>query len=126
MAAQFFISSPGCPEASGNAAMMQLLLLYFPRHCIARLKMFALFLVFYAAQNCIAHCVSWVPRLTSLDVMDKLELRSHSQTGTHSYAGDLLYSERHTIQCTNKVNMGIVSGSFLQVELTTVMSFRTG
>ena len=68
------------------------------------------------AQYCIAHCVSWVPRLTLMDIMDKSELRTHSQTGTHSYAGDLLYSERRSIQCTNKVNMGIVSGSFRQVD----------
>ena len=36
-------------------------------------------------QYYIADCVSWVPRLTLLD------LQTCSQNGTHSYVGDLLY-----------------------------------
>ena len=39
----------------------------------------------------IADCVSWVPRLTSLDLINKLDLRMRSWNGTHSYVGDLLY-----------------------------------
>lgn len=58
--------------------------------------------------------------------MNKSELQTHSQTGTHSYAGDSLYSERCTIQGINEVNTGIVKGGFLQVDLTTVISFRMG
>ena len=36
-------------------------------------------------QYYIANCVRWIPRLTLLD------LRMHSQNGTCSYVGDLLY-----------------------------------
>ena len=36
-------------------------------------------------QYYVANCVSWVPWLTLLD------LRTHSQNGTRSYVGDLLY-----------------------------------
>ena len=41
-------------------------------------------------QSCIANCVSWVPRLTLLNLMNKLDLRTRSQNGTCSYVGDLL------------------------------------
>ena len=37
----------------------------------------------------IAYCVSWVPRLTLLD------LQTLSRNGTHSYVGDLLYCKFH-------------------------------
>ena len=39
----------------------------------------------------IADCVSWVPRLTLLHVMNKLDLQMLSQTETCLYVGDLLY-----------------------------------
>ena len=42
-------------------------------------------------QYYIADYVSWVPRLTLLDLMSKLDLRTRSQNRTHSYVGDLLY-----------------------------------
>ena len=42
-------------------------------------------------QYCIADCVSWVPRLTLLDLTNKLDLRMHSWNGPLSYVGDLLY-----------------------------------
>ena len=35
----------------------------------------------------IANCVSWVPRLTLLDLL------THSQNGTHVYVGDFLYHQ---------------------------------
>ena len=41
-------------------------------------------------QYSIADSVSWVPRLTSLDLMKKLDLPMCFQNGTHSYVGDLL------------------------------------
>ena len=56
-------------------------LLYFSRYCTVRLKMFSLFLCLFVTyylcekyykpitvQYCIADCVSWVPRLTLLDL----------------------------------------------------------
>ena len=61
--------------------------------------MFSLFcLVFYVlftwkyykpikVQYYIGNCVSWVPKLTSLD------LWTHSQNGTHLYVGDFLYHQ---------------------------------
>ena len=79
-----FISSPGCPETSIKAAMMQLVLLYFSRYYTLRLKMFSLFFVFvfmyYLCENyykpiivqyCIANCVSWEPMLTLLKLWTK-------------------------------------------------------
>ena len=42
-------------------------------------------------QYYIADCVSWVPRLTLLDLANKLDLQTHSCNGTHLYVGDLLY-----------------------------------
>ena len=71
--------------------------LYFSRYCTVRLNMFyflCLFFMYYLCERCykpitvqyyIADCVSWVPRLTLLD------LQTCSQNGTHSYVGDLLY-----------------------------------
>ena len=47
-------------------------------------------------QYYIANCVSWVPRLTLLDLTNKLDLRTRSQNRTCSYVGDLLY--RYHIQ----------------------------
>ena len=41
-------------------------------------------------QYYIANCVSWVPKVTLLD------LRTHSQNGTCSYVGDLLYGRHRT------------------------------
>ena len=38
----------------------------------------------------IANCASWAPRLTLLDLTNKLDLRTCSQNGTHLYVGDLL------------------------------------
>ena len=42
-------------------------------------------------QYCIDYCVRWAPRLTLLDLMNKLDLGTCSRNGTHSYVGDLLY-----------------------------------
>ena len=42
-------------------------------------------------QYYIADCVSWVPRLTLLDLTNKLDLQVRSWKGTHLYVGDLLY-----------------------------------
>ena len=42
-------------------------------------------------QYYIANCVSWVPRLTLLDLTKQPDLRTRSQNRTHSYVGDLLY-----------------------------------
>ena len=42
-------------------------------------------------QYYIADCVSWVSRLTLLDLMKKLDLRMRSRNETRSYVGDLLY-----------------------------------
>ena len=39
----------------------------------------------------IADCVSWVPRLTLLDLTSRLDLRMRSRNRTRSYVGDLLY-----------------------------------
>ena len=39
----------------------------------------------------IASCVSWVPRLTLLDLTNKLNLQMCSQNGTHLQVGRLLY-----------------------------------
>ena len=76
-----FISSPGCLEASLKATVMQLVLLYFSRYCTVRLKCFlsflCLFFMYYlcekyykpiTVQYYITDCVSWVPRLTLLDL----------------------------------------------------------
>ena len=44
------------------------------------------------AQYYITNGVSWLPRLTLLDLNEqKLDLQIHSWNGTHSYVGDLLY-----------------------------------
>ena len=98
-----FISSSGCPEASIKAVVMQLVLLYFSRYCPVRLQMFnfcvSLFFMYYlckkyykpiTVQYYIADYVSWVPRLTLLDLRNKLDLRTRSLNGTHLYVGDLL------------------------------------
>ena len=39
----------------------------------------------------IADCVSWVPRLTLLDINEQIELTNALSDRTLSYAGDLLY-----------------------------------
>ena len=44
------------------------------------------------AQYYIANCVSWVPRLTLLDLTNKLDLRMCSRNRTRMYVGDLLYT----------------------------------
>ena len=41
----------------------------------------------------IENCVSWVPRLTLLDLTNKLDLGTRSRNGTHLYIGDLLYCD---------------------------------
>ena len=38
-----------------------------------------------------AICKIWVPRLTLLKLMNKLDLQTYSWNGTHSYVGNLLY-----------------------------------
>ena len=53
-----------------------------------------------------ADCVSWVPRLTLLDLTNKLDLGTHTRNGTHLYVGDLLYifckqgSNKQQVKCT--------------------------
>ena len=42
-------------------------------------------------QYYITYCVSWVPRLTLLDLMNKLDLRMCSWNGICLYVGGLLY-----------------------------------
>ena len=44
-------------------------------------------------QYYIADCVSWVPRLTLLDLTNKLDLRMLSRTESRSYVGDLLHGK---------------------------------
>ena len=49
-------------------------------------------------QYYIANCISWVPRLTLLDLQkigltNELDLRTCFQNGIHSCVGDLLYAE---------------------------------
>ena len=46
-------------------------------------------------QYYIASCVSWEPRLSLLDSMNKPDLRTLSRNGTLSYVGDLLYLQRY-------------------------------
>ena len=41
-------------------------------------------------QYYIGDCLSWVPRLTLLDLKDKLDLRPRSRNRTHLLVGDLL------------------------------------
>ena len=105
------ISSPGFPEASGKATVMQRVLLksasccsvllYFSRCCAVRLKMFSFFFVTYflcekyykpiiIIQYYTVDCVSWVLRLTSLDLMNNLDLWTYSWNGACWYVGDLL------------------------------------
>ena len=68
---------PAC--RSGSAPVCQLL--YFARHCTIKLNMFSLFLCLFfmyylcenyykpvTVQNYIDNCVSWVPKLTLLDL----------------------------------------------------------
>ena len=68
-----------------------------------KIKTFSLFFVFFlmyylcekyykpiTVQYYIADCVSWVPRLTLLDLTNKLDLQTHSRNRTCSYVGDLL------------------------------------
>ena len=77
--------------------------LYFLRYCTARLKCFffnfCVFLMYYLYEkyskpitvwHYIANCASWVPRLTLLDLTNKLDLRTCSQNGIRLYVGDLL------------------------------------
>ena len=72
--------------------------LYFSRYCTVRSERFSLFFVFVCmyylcgkyykpitVQYYIAHGVSWVRRLTVLD------LQMYSLSRAHSYVGDLLY-----------------------------------
>ena len=78
---------------------MPALILCFPKYCTVRVKMFSLFFVFsmyYLCENyCtsttvqyyIAGCYSWVPRQT-VGLMNKLDLWTHSQNGTHSCEGN--------------------------------------
>ena len=47
-------------------------------------------------QYYLSHYVSWVSRLTLLDLQKKLDLETRSQNQTHSYVGDLHYSERRS------------------------------
>ena len=71
-----------------------IILLYFSRNCTRRLKIFYFLCLLYfsekyykpiTVQYYTANCVSWVPRLTSLD------LQTHARNRTHLCIGDLLY-----------------------------------
>ena len=78
--------------------------LFFSRYCTVRLKMFSLFFVFVffmdylcekyytpiTVQYHIANFVSWVPRLTLLDLRTN-RTYEHSQNETRSYVGELRY-----------------------------------
>ena len=78
-------------------------LLYFSRYCTVRLKMFYFLCLFFRYYLCekyykpitvqyyVSDCVSWVPRLSLLDLTNKLYLRMRSRNGTPLYVGDLLY-----------------------------------
>ena len=80
-------------------------LLYFSRYCTVRLKMFIFCVCFlwtyYLCEKYykpitvwynIADCISWVPRLTLLDLTNKLDLWTHSRSATRLRVGDSLYS----------------------------------
>ena len=82
----------------GASSCMPAVVLYFSRYCTIRLKTFIFVFVYFLCiisvkniinkpiivQYYIADCVSWVPRLTLLD------LWMCSQNGTCSYVEDLL------------------------------------
>lgn len=86
------------------------LLLYFSRYYTIRLKMvifciYLFFLIYHLCEKCykpitaqynIADCVSYIPRLTFLDLRNKLDLWTHSQNRTHLYVGNLLYTAFHS------------------------------
>ena len=86
----------GCQPLDAICCMV---LLDFSRYFTVRLEMFSLFFVCFLCiicltvllQYCVASCVSWIPRLTLLDLMNKVGLRTCSQNGIHLYIGDLLY-----------------------------------
>ena len=76
-------------------------LLHFSRPCTLRLEMFYFYVLFFlmiylcekyckpiTVQYYIADCVSWVPRVTSLDLQIGL-LWTCSWNGTHSYVADI-------------------------------------
>ena len=63
------------------------------------------FLIYHLCEKCykpltaqynIADCVSYIPRLTFLDLRNKLDLWTHSQNRTHLYVGNLLYTAFHS------------------------------
>ena len=60
-----FVSNPGCPEARVNAAMIQLVPMYFPRYCVIRLNMLncLCLLVFFVCYLCGKQPDSWEVKL---------------------------------------------------------------
>ena len=101
------ISSPGRPEATEKAEVRKLVPLYSSRYCTLRLKWFSLILYLFltyhlcekykatTVQYYIADCVSWVPRLTSLDSRT-IWTYEHAHR-TRLYVGDILYAEVSTL-----------------------------
>ena len=80
---------------------MPVIVLFEVLYC--KIKMFffnfCVFLMYYLYEkyskpitvwHYIANCASWVPRLTLLDLTNKLDLRTCSQNGIRLYVGDLL------------------------------------
>ena len=93
-----------CPEATEKAEVRKLVLLYLSRYCTVRLKWFSLILNLFlryhlcekyykpmTVQYYIADCVSWVPRLTSLD--SRTSWTYEHAHRTRLYVGDILYAE---------------------------------
>ena len=85
---------------------------YFSRYCTVRLKVISLFfvLVFYvlfvlkyykprAVQYCTVNCISWVPRLTSLERTNRT-YECSLRMELYLYAGDLLYCHYPTDEIT--------------------------
>ena len=84
--------------------MRKLVPLYSSRYCTVRLKWFSLILYLFltyhlcekyykatTVQYYIADCVSWVPRLTSLD--SRTSWTYEQAHRTRLYVGDILYAE---------------------------------
>ena len=99
----YYLPPPPSPPVSNSSCLFTrcqplyasccTVLLYFSRYCSVRLKMFYLFIFMYylcekyykpiTVQYYIADCVSWIPRLTLLDLQtnwtDERALRTRTQ-----------------------------------------------
>ena len=65
-------------------------------------------------QYYIADCVSWVPRLTLLDLQTNWMC---SQNGTHSYVGDLLYFTQFLVCFSVLLRGSFTEGNFKYDEI---------